>query len=118
MHNEHEVITAFLDDEPFDPQELGAALADPAGRALLIDLLALRRLVQPGQADASMPALSAQPSRLGRSGRVIAVAAALLLAIAGGYVAGNARDAMASPEAPAPTRVVTAAPYVPAGGIQ
>ena len=50
MSSTHEVISAFLDDEPFDPQELSDALSDPAGRALLIDLIALRRIVQPTDA--------------------------------------------------------------------
>jgi hypothetical protein len=42
----HDVISAFLDDEPFDPAELAAALADPDGRQLLLDLVALRALVR------------------------------------------------------------------------
>ena len=44
--NDHEVISAFLDHEPFDPDVLVAALAEPEGRALLIDLIALRALAQ------------------------------------------------------------------------
>lgn len=43
--NSHDVISAFVDNEPFDPSELGVALADPDGRELLIDLIALRALV-------------------------------------------------------------------------
>ena len=42
----HEVVSAFLDDEPFDPAELARALADPGGRQLLLDLVALRTLVR------------------------------------------------------------------------
>jgi hypothetical protein len=41
-----EVVSAFLDDEPFDPAELARALADPAGRQLLLDSVALRTLVR------------------------------------------------------------------------
>jgi hypothetical protein len=41
-----EVISAFLDDEPFEPSDLAAALADPEGRRLLLDLVALRTLVR------------------------------------------------------------------------
>ena len=41
----HEVISAFLDNEPFDPQALAAALADPDGREWLLDLVALRAIV-------------------------------------------------------------------------
>ena len=42
----HEVISAFLDDEPFESADLAAALADPEGRRLLLDLMALRTLVR------------------------------------------------------------------------
>jgi len=42
----HDVISAFLDNEPFDPAELGAALGEPVGRDLLLDLVALRSLVR------------------------------------------------------------------------
>lgn len=42
----HEVISAFLDNEDFDAGELARALAQPGGRDLLLDLVALRALVQ------------------------------------------------------------------------
>ena len=42
----HEVISAFLDNEEFDAGELARALAQPGGRDLLLDLVALRTLVQ------------------------------------------------------------------------
>jgi len=42
----HEVVSAFLDDEPFDPADLARALADPCGRQVLLDLVALRTLVR------------------------------------------------------------------------
>ena len=44
MSDTHEVISAFLDDEPFDANALAVALSEPAGRDLLIDLIALRHL--------------------------------------------------------------------------
>ena len=47
MDDTRDVISAFLDDEPFDSNKLTEALSDPAGRTLLIDLIALRHLVQP-----------------------------------------------------------------------
>jgi hypothetical protein len=111
----HEVISTFLDDEPFDPQELASALSDPAGRALLIDLLALRRLVQPPAAASAIRAAS--PVRP-RPWRVVAAAAALFLALTGGYLAGERRAVTTSTEAPPPTRVVEAVPFVPTGGIR
>jgi hypothetical protein len=42
----HEVISDFLDDEPFELAALARALDDPAGRALLLDAVALRRAVR------------------------------------------------------------------------
>ena len=103
-----DVISAFLDNEPFDAGDLSAALADPAGRAALIDLIALRGLVQ---SDAgTLPAASARPRR---SWRLIAASIALPIALAGSYGLGW-RDASTNPEGtvagdapPAPTRVIT-----------
>lgn len=57
----HEIISAFIDDEPFDPADLAAALADPDGRQMLLDLVALRTLVRdepivaPARVAASRP---------------------------------------------------------------
>ena len=65
MSDTHAVISAFLDDEPFDPVALADALSDPAGRALLIDLLALRHIVQPEEASASVALLSPGGDSLG-----------------------------------------------------
>ena len=47
--------------------------------------------------------------------RVAVAAAALVLSIAGGYIAGERRAETVSVEAPAPTRVVEAEPFVPTG---
>ena len=65
MNDTHEVISAFLDDEPFDAGGLATALSDPAGRAVLIDLVALRHVVQP---DALVP--PSLPSDVGCGGRL------------------------------------------------
>ena len=101
MASHHEVISAFLDNEPFDATELVEALADPAGRALLIDLLALDHVVQPAP-------VAAPPARIGRwrSLRVALAAAGLLLAVATGYVMGTQRADAMSTRAPEPTRVI------------
>lgn len=115
MTDTHEVISAFLDDQPFDPQELDKALSEPAGRALLIDLVALRRLVQPGDA---IPAISTAIPSWRSPLRAALAAAAVFVALIGGYFVGERRAATTSSEAPAPTRIVEAVPFVPAGGIQ
>ena len=104
MTDSFEVISAFIDDEPFDSQVLAEALADPAGRALLIDLVAMRHLVQ--------PAHNTPPLAVARSGRFplrgLVTAAAMLIALAGGYLAGQDRSAADGAPPPVPTRIVEA----------
>jgi hypothetical protein len=105
MSDTYEVISAFLDDEPFDPHALAAALAEPAGRSLLIDSIALRHLVQPPHDTRPlMPATGTHRLPI----RAFATAAALLVALAGGYLAGQGQSAAAVAEPPEPTRVVQA----------
>ena len=102
MTETNEVISAFLDNEPFDANELTEALAEPSGRALLIDLIALRHLI--GE-DTMTPA---GPARVRRPWMGLLVAAALLLALFGGYRAGERRGAAAAEIPPAPTLIVPA----------
>lgn len=59
----HEVISDFLDNEPFEPQALAAALAAPEGRELLLDLVALRALVADDPAVAPIQRRGALASR-------------------------------------------------------
>jgi hypothetical protein len=107
MNTNLEVISAFLDDEPFEPQALADALADPAGRALLVDALLLRHVAQPEEpAVATMPA-SAPPSK---RPLYLAAAAAVVVALLGGYQLGQRQSPPAPPQPPAATRVVQSAP--------
>lgn len=115
MNSTPDVISAFLDDRAFEPDELAHALEDPAGRALLIDLIVLRRIVQPTDAA---PVMSLPTAERRRPWRIVAAAAMLVLALGGGYILGERRAATPSAEAPAPTRVVEAVPFVPVGGIR
>ena len=88
MNSTHEVISAFLDDEPFDPEELAGRAERSGGPDVLIDLVALRRIVQPTDGRAGHRV--ATPVR--RSPwRVAAAAAALFLALGGGYLVGERR---------------------------
>jgi hypothetical protein len=97
----YDVISAFLDNEPFDANELAHALADPDGRALLIDLVALRGVVQPEPAPVSVSARQRPWLRMAMT------AAGLVLAVGAGYQIGA--DAGGSPAAPPePTRVIAA----------
>jgi hypothetical protein len=112
MDSKHEVISTFLDDEPFDLRHLADALGEPAGRALLIDLISLRRIVQPVDA---LPAIAAPTSVKVGQWRLVA-AAALVIGLTGGYLIAARRSVPTAVEAPSPTRVVQAVPFVPAGG--
>ena len=104
MSDTQDVISAFLDDEPFDSAQLAEALSQPDGREVLIDLIALRHLAQPDAGDTRATALPRRPE--GSTWRAWAAAAAVLVALAGGYLTGargwNAR--LADP--PAATRVI------------
>jgi hypothetical protein len=105
MSDTYEVISAFLDDEPFDSRSLADALGDPAGRDLLIDLMALRHLTQTEVKEA--PTLTHQKPRAAL--RALAAVAAVLVALVGGYLFGERRSEVAMSAAPAATRVVQAA---------
>jgi hypothetical protein len=108
----HDVISAFIDNEPFDPQALASALADPNGRDLLIDFIALRLVVAADLTDDVRPK-KAGPRTLWR----MLAAAAILLALGGGYAAGlrmatGRTRVAASDVAPAPTRVIELRPGI------
>lgn len=103
MSNSHDVMSDLLDNRPFDLADLAAALEAPDGRALLIDLLALRRAVQPTD---SVPKLSLTPAPSRTWLRSALVAAALFAAVIGGYTVGTHRTPPVVAEAPDATRVV------------
>jgi hypothetical protein len=107
-----DVISAFLDNEPFDARELASVLAEPDGRETLIQLMGLRDIVQPAASDA----LVTQPSRR-RPFVLVLRAAVVLLAVGAGYALGaslhrahQAASAIDSSTPPAPTIVVHRAP--------
>jgi hypothetical protein len=99
MNPNHEVISDFLDGEAFDPHVLAEALAHPAGRDLLIDFVVLRYAAQ-----ADDPVVAAPLARW-RPNRFLFAAAAVLVALVGGYQLGHRQVGPDSPP-PAATRVV------------
>jgi hypothetical protein len=107
----HDVISAFLDNEPFDAQELAASLATTEGREVLLDLVALRSVVQPPEPQRA--AVTRHRSRW-----VLASAAAVLLALVGGYQFGRVQNrstgdvVASSATAPEPTTVLKFEPGV------
>lgn len=105
MNDTYEVISAFLDNEPFDSSQLTQALSEPAGRELLIDLIALRHLAQTDDKD---PHTSSDQKPWRSSLRAMVAAAAVLVALVGGYLVGERRSDTGLPGAPTATRVVDA----------
>lgn len=132
MTDTHEVVAAFADGERVEADQLDRALADPAGRSYLIDVLIVRGLVLDRSSQES--AVAASPVGLERRRPIaggFAIAASLLLLLAsgfGGFVAGHrvagalapsdpiAPDPIVMPDtqisAPAPTRVIQVEPGV------
>lgn len=113
------VVAAFVDGERVDAQALKAALAQAEARDYLAELLALREVV----AQNGAPVVAA--TRPGRRW-LIGAAAAVVLSLGGGYALGlrggaakTSDDAVASANAPQPTRVIEVAPgasYISQGG--
>ena len=98
----HEVISDFLDDEAFEPHALGEALADPAGRDILIDFVVLRYATQ-----ADEDVIIAEPPARRPSNRLLLAVAAVLVALVSGYQFGQRHDGTDSIGPPTPTRVVS-----------
>ena len=116
MNIDHEVISAFLDDEPFEPQALAEALADPACRELLIDFVLLRHVAQ---SDESASAVAATPALPSKRPLYLVAAAAAVVALLGGYQLGQRQSTDDSPRPPAATRVVQSAPvWQELGGVR
>jgi hypothetical protein len=106
MNNTHEVISAFVDDELVEPAQLAEALSDPEGREMLLDLLALRHVMQP-------PAHVAAPRQHTRSWRWALAAAAVIVALVGGFWLGERRAQLSPAAAPDATRVVEPGEWQP-----
>jgi len=115
MTDHHDVIAAFVDNEPVGAAELDAALATPEGREYLIDLLVLRGLVSDGltggvKAVGASTRAQTNGDRGSKSVFWLPVAAAALVAagLGAGFVAGRVLDRRAP--APSPVAVVEPAP--------
>ena len=106
----HELLSALLDREPVEPEALAAALERPEARALLVDFVRLRAVLQPDGADA--PVSAALPARRTPARTMLQLAAAVLL-VALGALAGHRLSPGDAEPPPEPTRVV---PLVPPGG--
>jgi hypothetical protein len=112
----HEVISAFLDNEPFDANELGRALGEPDGRELLLDLVALRAVVQDDSTSAATPIDTRTIARQRRLWIAAGFAAASLLFGVGSVLAvktlrlAPTTTSLEADVPPHPNRVVTFEP--------
>jgi len=104
MHTNCDVISAFIDDEPFDADALESALATVEGRRFLIDAIALRGLAR---SDNAVAVVVKSKSPLGRQ---LLVAAAVILAAVVSFQFGQRQGLNETVRAPEPTRVIAAAP--------
>lgn len=114
MNGIHDIIEAFADNEPVDPERLKDALAAPEARDYLVDILVLRGFVR-GGAPAGVMAVAGPAPGVSRTRWLSVAAAAVAVSVAGGYYAGkqvspgargNQADAAIDTSAPAPTRVI------------
>lgn len=107
MNTNHQVISAFLDNEPFEPHSLAEALADPAGRELLIEFIVLRHVVQ---SEETPSIIAPTPALRSKRSAYLVAAAAVVIALLGGYQLGQLQSTDDSPRPPAATRVVQSEP--------
>lgn len=123
--NQHSylAVAALADGEPVDLAALKAALEDPEVREYLVDLITLRQSV--GMMSERLPVQWRERRSLLSRAAWMAAAAAIVISLTAGYVAGQ-RTVQAAPApsletfvtmgptvaAPKPTRVVTLRPGV------
>ena len=118
------ILAALADGERVDPAALRLALEDPTAREYLVDVIALRQAV--GEVPAA-PAMAARERRMRvRHSEWLAAAAAVVISLTAGYLAGQrtAPQTLSGPMietavdlgdaavAPKPTHVVTLRPGV------
>lgn len=116
MNSNHDVISAFLDDEPFEPRALAEALADPAARDLLVDFVLMRYVAQ---LQESAGVGTPTPEMRSKRPLYLVAAAAVVVALLGGYQLGQRQATEDSIRPPAPTRVVQSEPvWQELGGVK
>src|SRR5262245_3057253 len=98
MKINHQVISAFLDDEPFEPQALADALADPAGREMLIDFVLLRHAAQ---SEEPVSVVSPAHASRRKPPLFLVAAAAVVVALLSGYQLGLRQTTDDQPRPPA-----------------
>jgi hypothetical protein len=119
MNSELEIIDALIDGQRVDADAIKHVLADPEGRAYLVDAWLLREAIQEAALHEGEPRAShatAQPAaRSATPGRRWLVAAAIVGSLLGGYATGRitGQPASLTVTAPATTAVAQPSPAFP-----
>jgi len=103
-------ISAFVDGEPVDPDQLAAALEDPVARAALVDFVRMRAAMRAGDPPLppSLSSLRLPPVARVRFLQWAAVAALLVLVFLAGLALPRPWQVPPTPESdapPAPARI-------------
>jgi hypothetical protein len=107
------VLSALIDREPVDPDQLAAALDDRAGRQVLVDFVCLRaKVAREHDADEEGPRGHVAPASRMRATRFLQLAAAILLPLALGLGGGYWWRLREQGRPPTPTRVLQFVPGV------
>lgn len=113
MTDHHDVIGAFVDNEPIEAEDLAAALATPDGRDYLIDVLVLRGLVADGGSRLTRSAVVPKKKTSQYVFWLPAIAAALItIGVGAGFVAGRVISNRVTPAAPVSDSADISAPAV------
>lgn len=99
-----EVLSALIDREPVDPDVLSEVLEDAAARAMLVDFVRLRRLVETETGEHSVESLRAAGTRPRR--HPARLAAAALVVLSAGLGGWWLLETSSGDEPPAPARVL------------
>ena len=109
MSSELEIIDAFIDGQRVDGGAIKRALADPEGRAYLVDAWLLREAIQEDETRASY-AVSRPIARSAKPAPRWLVAAAITGSLLGGYATGRITGRPAPLAVAPPATTVVAQP--------
>lgn len=110
---EFDIISAFLDGEPVDPDLLARTLADPGARTLLADFLKLRQALDEGEGvPTSLTRLKAPRVAIWSTRVPLQVAVMLALLASAATFVFSGRTAADGQAPPAPTRALRFEPGV------
>jgi hypothetical protein len=108
VSSEIEIIDAFVDGERVDSEAIKRALADPEGRAYMVDAWLLREAMQEDRARTS--SIATVPVRSARPAQRWLIAAGIAAGLISGYATGRITGQAAQLPAALPTTTAVAQP--------